>query len=233
MAQRSKGSKTFRLQGPGAPRPGHAGAGARVAPGLKISVREIARQYGGTPEHWAVLIRSGAVPGSYSAGLHSRASHRAVRDFIERMLSDAAAAASKVPTQPAKSTPPRKVASKVTGLTPRRVPPKAAPLPAIVLRDGVAYIEGTSVPVRQLERARRAGSTEADLHAVFPDLPPRSLDAVARYVRSFPETVERWADLLAPAQTSPGEEEDDGAGFDAELEGLLDSRAELFRRLAQ
>jgi uncharacterized protein (DUF433 family) len=49
------------------------------------------------------------------------------------------------------------------------------PLPRIVDREGVEYIAGTSVSVRCLARARRLGSTEADLRAAFSDMPPLAL----------------------------------------------------------
>lgn len=111
----------------------------------------------------------------------------------------------------------------------------APPPPVVVVRDGVAYLAGTPVPVRRLWRALQAGSSEADLRAAFPGLPPGASRAVARYALSNPQTVARWKRLLppTPAPAAPGEEDDDGQGFDAELEDLLASRAELFRRLAQ
>ena len=109
----------------------------------------------------------------------------------------------------------------------------APPLPRIVALGGVAYIAGTSVPVRRLEKARRSGATESDLRAAFPDLPARAMEAVADYVRRFPATVKAWAEELAPTAVPPGDQDDDGVGFDDELEDLLESDAELFRRLAR
>jgi uncharacterized protein (DUF433 family) len=105
--------------------------------------------------------------------------------------------------------------------------------PQIVSRDGVAFVKGTSLPVRRLWRAIRAGSTAADIRAAFPHLPPGALKTVVRFAQANPRFVAKWKPLLAPAQTTPGEEDDNGKGFDAELEDLLTSRAELFRRLAR
>ncbi len=107
----------------------------------------------------------------------------------------------------------------------------APPWPRIISRGEVEFLEGMSVPIRRLERARRAGSSEADLRAAFPDMPPRALEAIDAFLRQNPKTAKGWAKSLAPA--APSVEDDGGDGFDEELEGLLKSHAELFRRLAR
>jgi uncharacterized protein (DUF433 family) len=103
--------------------------------------------------------------------------------------------------------------------------------PRIVERDGDLYFAGTSIPVPDLERARRAGSTEADLRAAFPGLPAGAFDAVDALLRARPDLAAAWADRLAPTPAETVDEDDDGEGFEAELEELLDTHAELFRRL--
>jgi uncharacterized protein (DUF433 family) len=100
-------------------------------------------------------------------------------------------------------------------------------------RDGDLYFAGTSITVPDLERARRAGSSEADLRAAFPELPAGAFDAVDALLRARPELTAAWAERLAPSPAETDDGDDDGDGFEAELEGLLDSHAELFRRLAQ
>jgi hypothetical protein len=59
------------------------------------------------------------------------------------------------------------------------------------------------------------------------------MEAVAGYVHRHPATVKAWAEELAPNLLPPGDHDDDGVGFDDELEDLLESDAELFRRLAR
>jgi uncharacterized protein (DUF433 family) len=100
-------------------------------------------------------------------------------------------------------------------------------------RDGDLYVAGTSIPVADLERARRAGSSEADLRAAVPGLPAGVFDAVAALLRDRPELTDAWAERLAPTRAEPGEGDDHGDGFEAELEALLETHAELFRRLAR
>ena len=108
-----------------------------------------------------------------------------------------------------------------------RTRPGGDPL-GIVVRDGEAFFDGMSVALGQLERARRAGSTEDDLRGAFPGLPPGAFDAIDAFLRANPET---------PAAVTPaprgGDADDDGEGFEEDLDALLDAHAELFRRLAR
>jgi uncharacterized protein (DUF433 family) len=104
----------------------------------------------------------------------------------------------------------------------------------LVHRDGVAYVVGCDVAVWRLEMARRAGSDPAALTAAFPGLTLSGVDLAFTYARrhraKFGGLIRRHG-----APTVPGSDEgaDDTAAFEAELDALLDSNADVFRRLAQ
>jgi uncharacterized protein (DUF433 family) len=103
-----------------------------------------------------------------------------------------------------------------------------------VSRGGLIFFRGMSVPVRSLEPARRAGSSESALRAAFPDLPVGAFDAIDASLTRRPRLAAAWA---APSPASAGMvadlDPDSGEGFHQELETLLVSHAELFRRLAR
>jgi uncharacterized protein (DUF433 family) len=191
------------LKGPGVPKPPAKKRNASGDPDETLTVRQIVRGFGGSPGQWMELIRTGKLRGSKRRG----SSEYRVRS--------------------------RDLGAYVARAVVRRLNADVPPLPKIITVGGVAYIAGTSVPVRRLERARRAGSIEADLRAAFPDLPAKAMEAVADYVQRYPATVKAWAEELAPTVLPPGDQDDDGVGFDDELEDLLTSDAELFRRLAR
>jgi uncharacterized protein (DUF433 family) len=205
MADRvpKRGVKGPRLMGPGIPKPPDKKRSPSGDPDEPFTVRQIVSRYGGSPAQWVALIRTGKLRGDKSRG---------TSEYRVRA---------------------RDLRAYVARAVVRRLNADVPPLPRISVLGGVAYIAGTSVPVRRLERARRSGSTEVDIRAAFPDLPPRAMEAVADYVHRFPATVKAWAEELAPTTVPPGDQDDDGIGFDDELEGLLESDAELFRRLAR
>ena len=100
-----------------------------------------------------------------------------------------------------------------------------------LLRLPRSVAKGTLVSFQSLERAMRLGSTKSDLRDAFPTLSTRTLKAVADYVRRHPAAAK--TKNLASSQVSTAAQDDDGVGFAEELEALLESEAELFRRLAQ
>ena len=191
------------LMGPGIPKSPDQKRSPSDDPDGPFTVRQIVSRYGGSPAQWVALIRAGKLPGTKLRGASEYRVHA------------------------------RDLRAYVARAVVRRLNADAPPLPRIIALGGVAYIAGSSVPVRRLEKSRRSGATEADLRAAFPDLPARAMEAVADYVRRFPATVKAWAEELAPTAVSPGDQDDDGVGFDDELEDLLESDAELFRRLAR
>lgn len=104
---------------------------------------------------------------------------------------------------------------------------------AFVRRNGRVYFEGMSVPVRELERARRAGSSEVELRAAFPELPLGAFDQIDAFLRVNPTLASAWGGTEEVAARPDAGVDDDGAGLEADLETVLESHAELFRRLAQ
>jgi uncharacterized protein (DUF433 family) len=200
---RKPGVKGPGLMGPGIPKPPAKKRTHSGDPDEPLTVRQIVRRYGGSPAQWMELIRSGKLRGYKPRG---SSEYRVRAPDLRAYVAPAVV---------------------------RRLNADVPALPKIVTVGGVAYIAGTSVPVRRLEKARRAGSTEADLRAAFPDLPAKAMEAVADYVQRYPATVKAWAEELAPTVLPPGDQDDDGVGFDDELEDLLESDAELFRRLAR
>ena len=107
-----------------------------------------------------------------------------------------------------------------------------ADTPPVLQRDGVAYLEGCDVPIWRLEMARRAGSGPQALIAAATGLTPLGLDVALAYARrhraEFDPLIRRHsgADVAA-------EDDEESAAFEAELEALLETDAEVFRRLAQ
>jgi hypothetical protein len=104
----------------------------------------------------------------------------------------------------------------------------------LVLRDGVAYVEGCDVPVWRLEMARRAGSRPAAQIAVSPGLTSEGLDLAFAYAQEHSAEFDPLIQYNNGSSVPPEDEgdEEDEAAFDAELEAMLESDAELFRRLA-
>ena len=105
--------------------------------------------------------------------------------------------------------------------------------PRVVHRDGMAYVEGCSIPVWQLERAHRAGSSPAALLGAFPMLTPEGLDLAFAYAQQHSDEVDALIRELGPTEVAPEDEEDDEDEFQADLDELFERDAELFRRLAQ
>jgi hypothetical protein len=109
-----------------------------------------------------------------------------------------------------------------------------ADTPAVVYRDGVAYLEGCDTPIWRLEMARRAGSEPEALLAASPGLTARGLDIAFAYARrhraQFNSLIQQHSGALVPLDD---EDEEDAALFEAELDALLKTDAEVFRRLAQ
>jgi uncharacterized protein (DUF433 family) len=105
--------------------------------------------------------------------------------------------------------------------------------PRLIRRDGVAYVEGCDVPVWRLEMARRAGSPPAALLNVFPALTPEGLDLAFAYAQQHGEEIDAPIEELGLDGVPSADEEDDDAGFGADLDELFERDAELFRRLAQ
>ena len=105
--------------------------------------------------------------------------------------------------------------------------------PRVVHRDGMAYVEGCDVPVWQLERAHRAGSSPAALLGAFPMLTPEGLDLAFAYAQQHREEVDALIRELGPTDVPAEDEEDDEEEFQADLDELFERDAELFRRLAQ
>ena len=101
-----------------------------------------------------------------------------------------------------------------------------------LLRLPRSVAKGTLVSFQNLERAMRLGSTKSDLRDAFPTLSTRTLKAVADYVRRHPAAAKK-KNLPSSQVRAPEQDDDDGVGFAEELEALLESEAELFRRLAQ
>ena len=105
--------------------------------------------------------------------------------------------------------------------------------PRVVHRDGMAYVEGCSVPVWQLERAHRAGSSPAALLRAFPMLTPEGLDLAFAYAEQHREEVDALIRELGPTDVPPEDEEDDEDEYQADLDEMFEKYGEVFRRLAQ
>jgi uncharacterized protein (DUF433 family) len=104
----------------------------------------------------------------------------------------------------------------------------------VVHRDGVAYVDGCEVPIWRLEMARRAGSGRPALIAAFPGLTSADLDMVFAYARAHrAELNQLIRSQAAAAEPARDEGPDDAATFETDLGTLLDTNAEVFRRLAQ
>ncbi len=168
-----------------------------------LSVKQIVSRFGGTLVQWNALIREGILNGN----MLNESSEIRVREADVRKY----------------------VAQAVTRQLDNDVPP----LPKIEIVEGVARVVGSSVPLALLEKARQSGASEAALRDAFPGLPERVLEAVTDYINGNPTAVEKWTNELAPTTLPPDEQDDDDVGFDAELEELLESDAELFHRLAR
>jgi uncharacterized protein (DUF433 family) len=215
-----KTGKAFDLAGAGGPaphepttKPKHQLSGSterkrrpRGSTDRLLTLAEIALRYGSTVGKWTKLIQAGRLPGA-------EPSRKVRRSVVEAYVAQAVARA--LATDIAK--------------------PAQKPIvrPRIIVRDGVLFFVGTSVPLRQLWRAINAGSSAEEVRTAFPELPPGAVDALNRYAQLHPDVVENWEKMLPPAQAEPGEEDDDGEGFNSQLEDIIDAREELFRRLAQ
>jgi hypothetical protein len=106
--------------------------------------------------------------------------------------------------------------------------------PRLVARDGEVYLEECDIPIWRLEMARRAGSSPAAMIAASPGLTPQGLDLAFAYARrhkaEFDPLIQRHSGNDVPPEDEGDEDE---AAFEADLEALLETDAELFRRLAQ
>jgi hypothetical protein len=105
----------------------------------------------------------------------------------------------------------------------------------LVLRDGVAYVEGCEVPVWRLEMGRRAGSGPDAQIAVSPGLTRQGLDLAFAYAQEHSAEFDPLIQYHSGASVSPEDEGDDEdeATFEAELDAMFAEHAEVFRRLAQ
>jgi uncharacterized protein (DUF433 family) len=107
--------------------------------------------------------------------------------------------------------------------------------PRIVFRDGVAYLDEYDIPIWRLEMGRRAGSSPEATIAAFPGLTAEGLDLAFAYAQEhkaeFDPLIRMHSGEDVPEEDE-GDEEDEAA-FEAELEALLETDAELFRRLAR
>ena len=81
-----------------------------------------------------------------------------------------------------------------------------APVPRLVHRDGVAYVEGCDVAIWQLEMSRRAGSAPAAMLKVFPALTPEGLDLAFAYARQHREEIDALIRELGPTDVPPEDE---------------------------
>ena len=106
--------------------------------------------------------------------------------------------------------------------------------PPVMHRDGVAYLEGCDIPIWRLEMARRAGSGVKALMATSAGITPAGLNEAFAYARrhraEFDPLIQRHSGADVPAENEGNEHE---AEFEAELEALLQTDAEVFRRLAK
>ena len=106
--------------------------------------------------------------------------------------------------------------------------------PRVVFRDGVAYLDEYDIPIWQLEMGRRAGSSPAATMRAFPGLTPQGLDLAFAYAQENRQQIDALIREYGPTDVpAEDEEEDDEAAFEAGLEALLETDAELFRRLAR
>lgn len=105
--------------------------------------------------------------------------------------------------------------------------------PRLVIKGGVVYLAGYTVPVWRLAMASRAGSTRAALKDAFPGLPPGGLDLALAYARRHRAEIDRLIRKYGPAEVPDNAEPDGDEGFDRELAELLDRAARLYRRLAR
>jgi uncharacterized protein (DUF433 family) len=106
--------------------------------------------------------------------------------------------------------------------------------PQIIQRDGVAYLDEYDIPIWQLEMGRRAGAQPASTIAAFPGLSEKGLELAFDYARKNREEIDALIREYGPTEVPEEDEgEDDEAAFEAELEALLETDAELFRRLAR
>lgn len=105
--------------------------------------------------------------------------------------------------------------------------------PGVVHRDGVAYVEGTDIPIWRLEMCRRSGSKPPSLLQLVPGLTPRGLEVAYAYAAEHPHELDDPIRELGLDDFSPEDEEDDAAEFQTDLDELFERDAELFRRLAQ
>jgi hypothetical protein len=133
-----------------------------------------------------------------------------------------------------------KPASAAEGVSPVKKPAargkaKSQPdSPRIVHRDGVAYLDEYDIPIWQLEMGRRAGSTPAAAMRAFPGLTAKGLDLAFDYARKNRREIDALIREYGPTDVPEEDEgEDDEAAFEADLETLLETDAELFRRLAR
>src|SRR5262249_49298748 len=99
---------------------------------------------------------------------------------------------------------------------------------------GVAYVDEYDVLIWQLEMARRAGSKPVALIAAFPRLTAAGLNLAFAYAKKNCQQIDALIRKYGPVDVRAEDEgEDDEAAFEAELEALLETDAELFRRLAR
>ena len=103
----------------------------------------------------------------------------------------------------------------------------------LVHRDGIAFVEGCDVAVWRLEMNRRAGSSAAAQLKVAPGLTPEGLDLAFAYAEQHPEEMDAPIRELGLDDVPLGEEEDDEAEIQADLDEIFEKYGEVFRRLAQ
>jgi hypothetical protein len=145
------------------------------------------------------------------------------------------------PAEPNKPDQAVKPASVTEGVSPVKKPAKRGKAmnqpdsPRIIFRDGVAYLDEYDIPIWRLEMGRRAGSSSAATMRAFPGLTAAGLDLAFAYAQEhkaeFDPLIRMHSGEDVPAEDE-GDEEDEAA-FDADLEALLETDAEVFRRLAQ
>jgi hypothetical protein len=143
--------------------------------------------------------------------------------------------------QPAEPDQAIKPASAAEGASPVKKPAKRGKAmnrtdsPRIVHRDGVAYVDEYDIPIWRLEMARRAGSSPAALMATSPGLTAEGLDLAFAYAQEHKAEFDPLIRLHSGEDVPEEDEgdEQDEAAFEAELEALLETDAEVFRRLAQ
>jgi hypothetical protein len=103
----------------------------------------------------------------------------------------------------------------------------------VVHRDGVAYVEGCDVAIWRLEMNRRAGSSPSAQLEVAPGLTSERLDLAFAYAEQHPEEMDAPIRELGLDDVPLGEEEDDEAEIQADLDEIFKTYGEVFRRLAQ